>query len=33
MSRRFHELLAAERRDRAFGIFDSRVAALAWLTE
>jgi hypothetical protein len=33
MSQRFHELLAAERRDRAFGIFDSRAAALAWLTE
>ena len=32
VSRRFHELQAAERRDGAFAVFDSRDAALAWLT-
>ncbi len=32
MSHRFHELAAAEQRDGAFGVFDSRTAALAWLT-
>ena len=31
MSSRFGELAAAERRDRAFGIFESREAALNWL--
>jgi hypothetical protein len=32
VSSRFHELQAAERRDGAFDVFDSRDAALAWLT-
>lgn len=32
VSSRFHELQAAERRDGAFRIFDTRDAALAWLT-
>lgn len=32
MSRRFRELLAAERRDRTFDVFDSREAARLWLT-
>jgi hypothetical protein len=32
-SRRFAELAAAERRDNAFGLFESRAAALAWLAE
>ena len=32
VSSRFHELQAAERRDRAFAVFDSRVEALVWLT-
>jgi uncharacterized protein DUF4180 len=32
-SRRFGELAAAERRDRTFALFDSRAAAIAWLTE
>jgi hypothetical protein len=32
MSHRFHELAAAEQRDGAFGVFDSRAAAIAWLT-
>jgi hypothetical protein len=32
-SRRFSELAAAERRDRAFGLFDTRAAALAWLAD
>ena len=31
MSSRFHELMAAEQRDGAFGVFESREAALAWL--
>ena len=31
MSSRFGELAAAERRDRAFGVFESREAALNWL--
>jgi len=31
MSRRFRELLAAERRDRTFDVFDSREAARIWL--
>lgn len=31
VSSRFHELRAAERRDGAFAVFDSRDAALAWL--
>jgi hypothetical protein len=30
-SRRFHELLAAERRERFFDVFESRGAALEWL--
>jgi len=30
-SRRFHELLEAERRDGLFDIFDDRASALAWL--
>jgi hypothetical protein len=30
-SSRFHELLAAERRDGAFGLFETREAAVAWL--
>jgi len=33
MSSRFAELAAAERRDGAFGLFDSRADALAWLTQ
>lgn len=32
MSHRFHELAAAEQRDRTLAVFDSRTAALAWLT-
>jgi hypothetical protein len=32
VSSRFHELQAAERRDGAFNLFDTRDAALAWLT-
>jgi hypothetical protein len=32
VSTRFHELQAAERRDGAFAVFDSRDAAVAWLT-
>lgn len=32
-SHRFAELAAAERRDRAFGLFDSRAAALVWLAD
>ena len=32
VSRRFHQLQAAERRDGVFAVFDSRDAALAWLT-
>jgi hypothetical protein len=31
MSSRFHELMAAEQRDGAFGVFEDREAALAWL--
>jgi len=31
-SRRFHELLAAERREHFFDMFDSRGAAVEWLT-
>jgi hypothetical protein len=31
MSSRFHELMAAEQRDDAFGVFDDREAAIAWL--
>ena len=30
-SRRFHELLAAERRDGSFDVFDDRTTAIAWL--
>jgi len=30
-STRFHELLAAERRDRHFDLFETRSAAVAWL--
>ena len=33
VSHRFAELMAAERRDGAFGLFDSRTAALLWLVE
>jgi hypothetical protein len=33
MSSRFGELMAAEQRDRAFGLFDSRADALVWLTQ
>ena len=32
VSSRFHELQAAERRDGAFSVFDTRDAAVAWLT-
>jgi hypothetical protein len=32
-SHRFGELMAAEQRDRVFGVFDSRDDAIAWLTE
>jgi hypothetical protein len=31
MSRRFHELLAAERRDPHFQLFDTRESAVEWL--
>lgn len=31
-STRFHELLAAERRDGHFNLFETRDAAVAWLT-
>ena len=30
-SSRFHELMAAERRDGAFGVFEDREDAVAWL--
>jgi hypothetical protein len=30
-SRRFHELLEAERRDGLFDVFDDRTTAIAWL--
>jgi hypothetical protein len=30
-SSRFHELMAAEQRDGAFGLFETREAAVAWL--
>ena len=33
MSRRFRELLAAERRDRTFDVFGSREAARIWLAD
>lgn len=33
MSRRFGELLAEERRGRAFAIFDARAAAVEWLRQ
>jgi hypothetical protein len=33
LSRRFGELAAAERRDGAFAMFDSRADALTWLVE
>jgi hypothetical protein len=32
-SRRFHELLEAERRDGHFGVFADRAAAVAWLVD
>ena len=31
MSSRFHELMAAEQRDGAFGAFDDRESAVVWL--
>jgi len=33
MSHRFAELAAAEKRDRLFGLFDSKAAALLWLVD
>jgi hypothetical protein len=33
LSRRFHELLAAERRDSFFNVFEDRAEAVSWLAQ